>query len=245
MHVLLPSVPQSCSRPPWPTPLLETPGYSQARLGQSFVGSLILYPGSWCTRFCLCPPRIYFPVLGKFWQLYGGVNGDLLQEGLCHTQVCCTQSPCTNGSPLLTCTSIGDAEAQFCLSLCGVPGSWCAQGLCELSEPLWQEWGLILNANFPLYHFSEASPLPLDIGYLLSAGHRSSAMQLLLVAPSSQKWNHPAQLTEAKHTTFHGCHIHPLQWHTLCGLCFWNEQIYFLAIAVSLIEFFCNEASRT
>ena len=38
----------------------------------------------------------------KFWQLYGGVNGDLLQGGLCHTQVCCTQSPCLCGSPLLT-----------------------------------------------------------------------------------------------------------------------------------------------
>ena len=34
------------------------------------------------------------PVLCKFWGLCGGVNGDLLQEGLWHTQVCCTQSPC-------------------------------------------------------------------------------------------------------------------------------------------------------
>ena len=33
-------------------------------------------------------------VLCKFWQLYGGVNGDLVQEGLCHAQVYCTQSPC-------------------------------------------------------------------------------------------------------------------------------------------------------
>ena len=32
-----------------PTPLLETPGQSQASLGQSLVGSLLLYPGSWCT----------------------------------------------------------------------------------------------------------------------------------------------------------------------------------------------------
>ena len=31
-----------------------------------------------------------FPVLCEFWQLYSGVNGDLLQEGLCHTQVCHT-----------------------------------------------------------------------------------------------------------------------------------------------------------
>ena len=53
----------------------------------------------------IVPPRVYFPVLCKFWQLYDGVNGDLLQEGLCHTQVCGTQSPCPCGSPLLTCTS--------------------------------------------------------------------------------------------------------------------------------------------
>ena len=31
-------------------PLLETPGYSQASLGQSLVGSLLLSPGSWCTQ---------------------------------------------------------------------------------------------------------------------------------------------------------------------------------------------------
>ena len=43
-----------------PMPLLETPGYSQASLSQSLVRSLLLSPGSWCTRFCLCPPRVYF-----------------------------------------------------------------------------------------------------------------------------------------------------------------------------------------
>ena len=34
------------------------------------------------TRFCLGPPTVCFPILCKFWQLSGGVNGDLLQEGL-------------------------------------------------------------------------------------------------------------------------------------------------------------------
>ena len=87
-----------------PTPPLETPGHTRASLGQALVGSLLLSPGSWCTRFCLCPPRVCFPVLCKFWWLYGGVNGDLLQVGLCHTQVCCTQSPCPCSRPLLTCT---------------------------------------------------------------------------------------------------------------------------------------------
>ena len=43
-----------------PTPMLETPGHTQANLGQSLVRSLLLFPASWCTRFCLCPPRVYF-----------------------------------------------------------------------------------------------------------------------------------------------------------------------------------------
>ena len=55
----------------------------------------------------LCPPKVCFPVLCKLWQLYGGVNGNLLQEDLCHTQVCCTQSPCPCNRPPLTRTSTG------------------------------------------------------------------------------------------------------------------------------------------
>ena len=74
-------------------PLPDTPGHSWASLGWSLVWSLLLSPGSWCTRFSLFPSRVCFPVLSKFWWLYGGVNGDLLQEGFCHTQVCFTQSP--------------------------------------------------------------------------------------------------------------------------------------------------------
>ena len=64
-----------------PMPLLDTLGQSQANLGQYFVGSLLLSPGSLCTSFCLCPPRVYFPVR-KFWQLCGDVNGNFLPRGL-------------------------------------------------------------------------------------------------------------------------------------------------------------------
>ena len=93
-------------------------------------------------KVLLCPPRVYFPVLCKFWQVHSGVNGNLLQEGLCHTH---TQSPCPCSSPLLTHTSTGDTQTEFCLSLCGVSGSWFAQGLLEPSERLCQVWGFILN----------------------------------------------------------------------------------------------------
>ena len=42
----------------------------------------VTVPFSWVLvhMALLCPPRVYFPVLCKFWQLYSGVNGNLLQE---------------------------------------------------------------------------------------------------------------------------------------------------------------------
>ena len=94
-----------------PMSLPETPGHSQASLAQSLVSSLLLSPGSWCAQGFVCAlQESVSPALCKFWQLYGGVNGDLLQEGLGHTQVCCTQSPCPCGSPLLTWTPTGDTQ---------------------------------------------------------------------------------------------------------------------------------------
>ena len=53
-----------------------------------------------------------------------------------------------------------------------VPGSWSTQRLFEPSENLWQDWDLILNVNSPPppNHLAGASPLPLDVEYLLTAG---------------------------------------------------------------------------
>ena len=130
--------PQPCSRP---LPTHASTGHSWASLGQSLVGSLLLSPGSWCTRFCLCPPRVYFPVLCTLWQLYDGVSGDLLQEGLCHIQVCCTQSPCPCGVEQSTADLYLHrrwSDTVLSQSL-WVPGSRCAQGLFEPSEHLWWE----------------------------------------------------------------------------------------------------------
>ena len=134
-----------------PTPLLQTPGHSQASLDQSLVGSLLLSPGSWCTQafFCVLHESAS-SVLCEFLQLYGEVNGDLLQAGLCHTQVNYTQSPCPCSSPVMTLTSTEDTQTQFWLNLCVVSGSWCPQGSFELSEHLWLTWSLILNVIPPL-----------------------------------------------------------------------------------------------
>ena len=122
-----------------PTPLLEIPGYSQATLGQSLLGSLLLSLGFWFAQCFVCAlQESVSPVLCKFCNriplaskvkfpggsqslcqiprlrnllcilelslqceslfgmicsavcgltaqgFYSGVNGDLLEEGLCH-----------------------------------------------------------------------------------------------------------------------------------------------------------------
>ena len=83
--------------------MLEKPGVLQS------VGSQRVRHDSVTELNLTC--KTVSPVLCKFWQLYREVNGNLLQEGLWHTQVCCTQSASLCGRPLLTQTSIGDMQA--------------------------------------------------------------------------------------------------------------------------------------
>ena len=154
----------------------ETPGHSRANLGQPLAGSLLLSPEFWSTQGSVCAlPRVLFPQSClKLWQLYGGVNGDLPQEGLCHTQVCCTQSPCPCGRPLLTNTFTGDTQTQFWLSLCGVSGPWCAEGLFEPSEHLWPVRGLIPNVISPLLPSCWGFSFALGCGVSFFGGIRHS-----------------------------------------------------------------------
>ena len=96
--------PAAGHRQPMPSP--ETPRHPQASLLWVHCSFLLVL----VHKVLLCPPRVYCPVLCKFWQLCGGVNGNLLQEELCHTH---SQSPCSCSRPLLTHTSTGDTQAQF------------------------------------------------------------------------------------------------------------------------------------
>ena len=145
------SAPNPAAGHHWPMSLPGIPGHSQVGLSQPLVGSLLLSPGSWCALAFVCAlQESVSPVLCKFWWLYGRVNGDLLQEGLCHTQVYCTQSPCPCSSLLLTHTSAGDSQTQFWFSLCGVSGS-CVHKVCMRPPSVsGRLWGLILTVISPL-----------------------------------------------------------------------------------------------
>ena len=123
-----------CSKPAaghlQPTPLSETPGHSWASLSPSLLGSLLLSPGSYCTQGSVCAlTESVSPVLCKFWQLCDGVNGDLPQESLCHTQVCCIQSPCPCGRPLLTHIFAGNTQTQSWLNRWVLVHTGCAWAL--------------------------------------------------------------------------------------------------------------------
>ena len=175
LHSVPPTLQQATANPCLHQRLLDTHG----QVWVSLFWCHCSFPlGLVCTRFCLCPPRVCFPSpvwvpVALWW-----VNGDLLQEGLFHTQVYCTQSPCPCSRPLLTYTFTGDTQTQFCLSLCGVSESWCTQGMFEPSEHLWWLWGLILNVISSLlpscWGFSFA------FGRGISPQSRSSTTQPLL-----------------------------------------------------------------
>ena len=117
------------------------------------------------TGFCLCPPRVCFPVLSNFWWIYGRVNDNLLKESFCHTWVCCTQRPCPCGSPLLTCTSTGDTQTQYCLSL------WCLW-ILVCTRYVWAIWASL--AGMELDSKCEFALLSSCWGFSFALGRRLS-----------------------------------------------------------------------
>ena len=61
------SAPNPSAGHPQLTPLSETPGHSQASLGQSLLGTLLLSPISWCTQGSVCAlQESVSPVLWQF-----------------------------------------------------------------------------------------------------------------------------------------------------------------------------------
>ena len=154
-----------------PMPPLETPGHLRASLGQSPVGSLLLSPGSWCAQGSVC--AIQESVSQSCVSSGGSMLGLMATSSkrayaIPKSAAPSGRWPCPCSSPLLTCTSTGDTQTQFCLSLCGVSGSWSTQDLFKPSEHFWWVWGLILNVILPLLPFFWGFSFALDVEYLLT-----------------------------------------------------------------------------
>ena len=118
------------------------------------------------------------------WWFYGGVNGDLLLEGLYCIQVCFTLPLRQSTAHLNLCRRQPNTVLSHSLW-----GLWVLvhTGLFESTEHLWWLWGLILKAILPLLHLARAPPLPLNVGYLLkvsSAPHSRCSSTYHLVGAS-------------------------------------------------------------
>ena len=132
-------------------PLLETPGHSRASLGQPLVGSLLLSSQSWGTRFCLCPPSLFSQSCVSSGSTMVGLMATSSKRTYATPKVCCTQSLCPCGWPLLTQTSAGDTQTLKGRSdSVFVGSSGVHKVLFKSFERLWWVWGLILNAISPL-----------------------------------------------------------------------------------------------
>ena len=101
------------------TPLSETPGHAQASLGQSLVGSFLLGPA----QGFLCAFQEFVSLaLCKLCQLYGGVNGNLLQRAYAIPRSTAPRMlPLRSATAgLYLCKRHSNTQRQVCPSLCGV-----------------------------------------------------------------------------------------------------------------------------
>jgi len=116
-------------------------------------------------------------------------NGDLLQKISC--MYCYTQCPQPSSRSPPTHASAG---------------SWCSQDLFEPSKRLWQEWVCFYTWICPSYHLAGASPLPFNVGYLLTA---TPAPTVLLGFLWPWTWGISSQLVQrsAATTSDLGCGV--------------------------------------
>ena len=99
----------------------------------------------------LCLPRVYFPVLCKFWHLYSGVNGELLQQDLCLTR---TQS-----------LSLQQTTADLYLQRRSSNTVLWGPGVLMCTRFVWALWAALAGTGFDSK--CEFTPLTVLLGLLL------------------------------------------------------------------------------
>ena len=164
------SAPNAAAGHRQPTPPPETPGYH----GQVWVSLL------WSHYSFLLGPGVhkilFLPSKSLFLQSYVTSGGSIVEPMATSSKRAYTIS--RSIAPKAPAPAAVHTQTQFCLSLCGVSGSLCAQGLFEPSEHLWRVWGLSKNAILPF--------LPSCWGFSFTLGHGvspqspSSAAQLVI-----------------------------------------------------------------
>ena len=135
--------PQPCSRPPLTCASAWDSWTLTGKSGSVSCGATA--PFSWVlvhTRFCLCPRRVYFPVLCKFWQLYGGLMATSSKKAYAIPGSAASRAPAPAAGHCWPYFVRRHSNMVLAQSLWGL---WVLVyiGLLEPSKCLWQEWSLI------------------------------------------------------------------------------------------------------
>ena len=148
-----------CTQCPWPCsrPLLTHTSTRDSWTLTGKSGSVscgVTAPSSWVlvhTRFCLCLPRVCFPVLCKFWRLYGGLMLTSSKRAYAIPMSAEPRAPVPVAGhcwPMPLQEILKHSKAGLAQFLWGLLVG--TRFFCEPSEHLWWVWGLILNVILPL-----------------------------------------------------------------------------------------------
>ena len=162
------SAPSPAAGHRWPTPQLETLRHSQASLGQSLIGLLLLSPGSSCPQGSVYALQESVSlVLCKFWQLYVGLMATSSKRAYATPRSAAPRAPdpaaghcwpvppretLKHSSVSVPVGSLNPGVHKVCLSPLSVSGGY----------------GVWFSRWFhPSYQLAGAYLLPLDVRYLL------------------------------------------------------------------------------
>ena len=171
------SDPSPGSRPPSTHPSTRDSWTLMGKSGSVSCGSLFLSSGSWCAQGLFVPPKSLFPQSC----VSSGRVGLMVTSSKRAYVIPRSATPRVHAPVAGHCRPVPLQETlkHFWLSLCGVSGSWCTQGLFEPSEHLWWVRGLILNVISPLLPCRWSFSFALDVGYLFLV--ESNSLQSMVV----------------------------------------------------------------
>ena len=180
MHALLHSVPPTLQQASIDPCLCQRLLDIHGQIWVSFLwGHCSFLPGPGVHKVICALQESVFPVLCKSWWLYDDFNGDLFQEGLCNTQVCCTKWYPKHPEPWL-CTSpltlylhwrhSNTILSQFLLVLC----------VLVHSRFVWALWASLADMGFGSKCDFAPPTVLLGLGHGVSPHSNSSTVKLLL-----------------------------------------------------------------
>ena len=143
-------------------------------------------PFSWVLvhKVLLCPPRVCFPVLCKFWRLYDGLMATSSKRACARPRSAAPRAPAPAGAH---CQPGPPQETLAHSSVSVSVGPW----VLVHTGFVWALWASLVGMGFdskhsftPCFCLAAPSPPPLDVGHLFTAAAAPTVLLGLIVYSS-------------------------------------------------------------